>query len=290
MTGFASTASAQRLYFQQGDVEWSEVTLSGTNLQQKVINPNGSESIRSIPASNVVRVDWPYPAELSEALGLILKQKYDAALAKANEVRTVHANWKDKPGSWYVPATLLVAECHIRKKNAAETDKILTELRNMQLSANYQKGLLMVQALEDFEKDATTPALEKAQKAVQNNEDSAMAARIQLLIGDIKFKRDDFMQALDAYLQIPVFYGAQGQLMPVAELGVAKSLFGMKRLADASKALGQISERYKDTPEAAEAGKLKEEVDQVITGGAAKPAAEAAKPAAEAAKPEDEAK
>jgi|GEM_PF-4774087 len=275
VTGFTATASAQRLYFQQGDVEWSDVTLSGTNLLPKNA---GADGARSIPASNVVRVDWPYPAELSEALGLILKQKYDEALAKANEVRTIHANWKDKPGSWYVPATLLVAECHIRKKNAAETDKVLTELRNMQLSSNFQKGLLMVQALEDFEKNATTPALEKAQRAVQNNEDSAMAARIQVLIGDIKFKRGDFIQALDAYLQVPVFYGAQGQLMPVAELGAAKSLFELKRLTDASKSLGLVSERYKDTPEAAEARNLKEEVDKVITGGVEKPAAEAAKP------------
>ena len=282
LAAFAGMASAQRLYFQQGDLEWNEVTLNGTNLQQKVTNPDGSTSIRSIPASNVIRVDWPYPAELHDALSLILKHKYAEALAKAGEVKTVHANWKDKPGSWYVPAALLVAECYIRQGKPAETDKVLTELRTMQLSPGQQRGLLMVQALEDFQKDATTPALEKAQKALQNNEDSAMLARIQLLIGDIKFKRDDFMQALDAYLHIPVFYGAQGQLMPVAELGAAKSLFGLKRLTDASKSLGQIAERYKDTPEAAEAVKLKEEVDKVITGGVATPPAADSKPKAEA--------
>ena len=143
---FTGTATAQRLYFPQGDVEWSEVTLSGTNLQVKVVNPNGSVTLRAVPAANVVRVDWPYPEELSDALSLILKLKFDEALAKASAVRTIHANWKDKPGSWFVPASLFAAECHIRKGNAAEADKILTELRNMTLSSNYQKGLLMVQA------------------------------------------------------------------------------------------------------------------------------------------------
>jgi hypothetical protein len=269
--GAAGPAPAQRLYFQNGaDLEWSEVTLNGTNLMI---------GGRSLPASNVIRVDWPYPEELSDALTLILKQKYDDALKKAQSVRETHANWKDKPGSWYVPATLLVVECHIRKNNAAETDKILTELRNMTLSSNYQKGLLMVQALEDFQKDATTPALEKAQRALKDTEDSALLARLHLLIGDIKFKRDLFREALDSYLHVPVFFGAQGQLMPVAELGAAKSLFHLRRLADASKALGHIVERYKDTPEAAEAGALKEEVDKVITGGTAEPEATDAKPA-----------
>ena len=83
----------------------------------------------------------------SAALDLILKKKFDDALAKAMEVRTIHANWKDKPGSWYMPASLFVAECHIRKGNAAEADKVLTELRNMSLKGNFQNGLLMVMAL-----------------------------------------------------------------------------------------------------------------------------------------------
>lgn len=281
--GWAAPASAQRLYFDNGaDVEWSEITLKGGNLQRTSKNPDGTESIQSIPTSKVVRVEWQYPAELSEALALILQQKYEAALAKALAVRTVHANWKDKPGSWYVPATLYAAECYIRLKNAAETDKVLTELRTMTLPSSQQKGLLMVQALEELEKGATTPALEKAQTATKGLEDSALLARLHLLIGDIKFKNKSYSDALDAYLQVPVFFGAQGQLMPVAELGAARSLFNMGRLADASRAFGVIAVRYKGTPEAAAAETEKANVDKVLTGGA--PAADkpADKPAADA--------
>ncbi len=265
-------ASAQRLYFQNGaDVEWDEVTLSGSNLQRKVKNPNGSESIQSIPASGVVRVDWPYPEELNEALALVLKQKYPEALAKASEVRAVHANWKDKPGSWYVPATLLVVECQIRQKKEQEADKTLTELRTMTLPSSYQIGVGMMDALASFEKDMTGPAIKKAESLVKGTEDSATLARLHILIGDIKFKQENYMEALDAYLQVPVFYGSQGQLMPVAELGAARSLMRLGRLADASRALGIIITRYKDTPEAADAAKDKEDVDKALTGGVAAP-------------------
>lgn len=266
---FTGTASAQRLYFQQGDVGWDEVTLSGTSLQRKLKRPDGTEAIQSIPASSVIRVDWVYPVELQEALGLILKQKYDEALAKASAVRDIHRNWKDKPGSWYVPATLLAAECHIRKNNAAETDKILTELRNMSLTGPYQIGVGMMEALENFQKDMTGPAIKKAESLIKGAQDSATLARLYLLIGDIKFKQEAYLEALDAYLQVPVFFGAQGALMPVSELGAARALMRLGRLGDASSALARIVERYKDAPEAAAAAKDKEDVDKALTGGEA---------------------
>lgn len=291
---FTGSASAQRLYFQNGaDVEWSEVTLNGSNLQKKVRNPDGSETIQSIPASGVSRVDWPYPGELSDALALILKQKYGEALAKATEVRTIHSNWKDKPGSWYVPATLLVAECQIRQKKEQEADKTLTELRTMtSLPSAFQIGVGMMDALASFEKDMTGPAIKKAESLVKGTEDSGTLARLHILIGDIKFKQEAYMEALDAYLQVPVFYGSQGQLMPVAELGAARSLMRLGRLGDASKALGIIITRYKETPEAAAAAKDKNDVDQALTGGVAPPEKkEDAKPEKkEGAKPEAEAK
>jgi hypothetical protein len=267
--GISGTASAQRLFFGQDKaVDWSEVTLSGSNLQIKVVQPNGTTGVTSTPASNVTRVDWPYPEELNEALNLILVQKYDQAMAKASAVREIHKNWKDKPGSWYVPASLLVTECYIRKNNLAESDKILTELRTMPgLSSAFQTGVGMMDALQSFQKDMTGPAAKKADSLVKSTEDSATLGRLHLLIGDIKFKRGDYMEALDAYLQVPVFYGSQGALMPIAELGAARSLMHVGRLQDASKAFALIIQRYKGTPEAANAQKDKADVDKALTGG-----------------------
>ncbi len=265
----AASVSAQQLTLDNGaEVEWSEVTLSGSNLQAKVRKPDGTEGISVIPTSRVVRVDWPYPQELTDALALILDRKYEAALAKANAVRAIHANWKDKPGSHYFRSSQLAAECHLRLKNEAEADKLLSELKVMTLTSAQQKSLLMVDALRDFERNATTPALDKAQRAAQGlDDDSLLLARLHLLIGDIRIKQEQFTDALDSYLQVPVFFGAEGQLMPVAELGAARALFGMKRLADASKAYANLIVRYKGSPEAAIAEKEKLEVDKVISGG-----------------------
>jgi len=275
--GFTGIASAQRIYIGNADLEWSEVTLSGSNLIQK------GATGKSIPTSSVTRVDWPYPEELNDSLDLIHKQKYDQAIAKATGVRDIHKNWKDKPGSWYVPASLMIAESYIRKNNLTESDKVLTELRTMSdLTPAFRTGVEMMDALQSFQKNMTGPAIKKAESLVKGTEDSATLARLHVLIGDIKFKQGNYLEALDAYLQVPVFYGSQGSQLPIAELGAARSLMHLGRLQDASKALTLIAERYKGTPEAASAQKDKEDVDKALTGGVPVPAKAAEKPAEDA--------
>jgi hypothetical protein len=270
---WAGPAAAQRLYFANGEVEWSEVTLNGTNLQKRVKTSDGREAITSIPASTVTRVDWPYPEELAGALQDILAKKYDDGLKKANAVREIHRNWKDKPGSWYIQSTLYAAECYIRKGDATESDKILTELRNSQLTGFNQQALSFVQAVEELARKKPGPALAKVAPALVSD-DSALAARASLLKGEIKFEQGEFRESLDSFLQIPVFYGAQGALMAPAELGAARALHKLGRLQDSSSALARLSERYKGTAEAAEADKLKIEIDSALAGGGAPPPAE----------------
>lgn len=284
----AGPAGAQRLYFANGaDVDWSEVTLSGSNIQKKIRQADGRDGYASIPASNVARVDWPFPAELADAGEALSRGNYDEALKNAEAVRAIHRNWKDKPGSWYVPATLIALECHIRKNNNAEADKIFPELRNMQLSSDYQKGAGMMEALQQFQKGMTGPALQKANTLLAGTENSAVLARLYNLIGDIQFKREAYKEALDAYLQIPVFFGTQATLLPGAEFGAARSLMRLRRLEDANVALDRILQRYKGTWVEAAARKEKEDLEKVIGAGGAEAAGkEAGEKPAEGAAPE----
>jgi hypothetical protein len=284
----AGPAGAQRLYFANGaDVDWSEVTLSGSNIQKKIRQADGRDGYASIPASNVARVDWPFPAELADAGEALSRGNYDEALKNAETVRAIHRNWKDKPGSWYVPATLIALECHIRKNNNAEADKIFPELRNMQLSSDYQKGAGMMESLQQFQKGMTGPALQKANTLLAGTENSAVLARLYNLIGDIQFKREAYKEALDAYLQIPVFFGTQAALLPGAEFGAARSLMRLRRLEDANVALDRILQRYKGTWVEALARKEKEDLEKVIgAGGADAAGKEAGEKPAEGAAPE----
>ncbi len=263
----AVPVSAQTLIFQAGSVELSDVTFSGTNVQRKVKRPDGTEATQTIPAANIIRVDFPKPEELSAADDLILKGKYDEAFQKAKAVQDLHRLWKDKPGSWYAPAALGVAESLLRQNKYDESARLMSELRNMTLSSSFQIRVTMLDALEQFQKGITGPALAKVKPLLKGAQDAETLARLNLLTGDIQFKREAFAEALDAYLQIPVFYGAEAAFLPAAELGAAKSLVRLSRLQDAMDSLNRIIERYAGTPEADAAKEEKANVSK-LTGGA----------------------
>lgn len=258
---------AQTLFFQAGAVEFADVTISGTNVQRKVRAADGSESTKSIPVASVTRVDFPKPEELSAADDLILKGKYAEALQKATVVQDLHRLWKDKPGSWYASAGLLVAESLLRQNKYDESARLMSELRNMTLVSNLQSRVVMLDALEQFQKGITGPALAKVKPLLKSPLDADTLARLNLLIGDIQFKREAFEESLDAYLQIPVFYGAEAAFLPAADLGAARALMRLTRFQDAGDSLNRIIERYAGTPEA-DAAKLEKEALSKLMGKA----------------------
>lgn len=270
----AAPLSAQTLVFAAGSIELSEVTIAGANVQRKVKRADGGETTQSIPLANVVRVDFPKPEELAAADDLILKGKYAEAYQKAKVVQDLHAAWKDKPGSWYAPAGLLVAESLLRQNKYDESARLMSELRNMTLSSSLQIRVTMLDALEQFQKGITGPALAKVRPLARGGQDADTLSRLYLLTGDIHFKREAFAEALDAYLQIPVFYGAEAAFLPAAELGAAKALARLGRLQDAGDSLNRIIERYVGTPEA-DVAKVEKAAIAKLTGGAAEAVAPA---------------
>lgn len=258
---------AQTLFFQAGAVEFADVTIAGTNVQRKIKRPDGSETTQSIPVASVTRVDFPKPEELSAADDLMLKGKYPEALEKATVVQTLHRPWKDKPGSWYASAGLLVAESLLRQNKYDESARLMSELRNMTLASNLQSRVIMLDALEQSQKGITGPALAKVKPLLKSPLDADTMARLNLLIGDIQFKREAFEEALDAYLQIPVFYGAEAAFLPAADLGAARCLMRLTRFQDAGDSLNRIIERYAGTPEA-DAAKLEKDALSKLMGKA----------------------
>lgn len=259
---------AQTLYFQAGSIELADVTISGTKVERKVKRADGAETTQTIPVANIVRVDFPKPEDLAAADDLILKGKFGEAFQKAKTVQDLHRLWKDKPGSWYVQSSLLVAESLLRQNKFDESTRLMSELRNMTLNSTLQIRVTLLDALEQFQKGITGPALAKVKPLTRGAQDADTLARLYLLTGDIQFKREAFAEALEAYLQIPVFYGAEAAFLPAADLGVAKCLVRLGRLKDATDSLNRLMVRYPGTPEADAAKTEKGAVDK-LTGAAA---------------------
>jgi hypothetical protein len=90
----------------------------------------------------------------------------------------------------------------------------------------------------------TDGILRQAEGLLADTTDSAVAARLWLTIGDIYTKKEQFEDAMNSYLHVPVFYGTQVALVPQAELMAARSLASMERFKDAAIMFERIAKTY----------------------------------------------
>lgn len=275
----ALSAEAQSIILDNNYViDAAEATITPQSVEFK-LERDGAEVVQKVPVTKVARLDWPQPSELTEAQQDIILRKYDEAAKKARSVADIHRGWRDKPGSWYVPAATLLVEALLRGGKDAEADALLTEVKALQLTPAQQVGAKLMDALQQYRKKLVGPAFTQASELVKGTDDSQMLARIYTLLGDIQYERDNFREALDLYLQIPVFLGSQAAFLPNAELGAARCLLSLKRIQEAADSFARIAKRYKGTPQAEEAARLQTEALKAMGGGgaAAKPE-EAAEP------------
>ncbi len=255
-------AAAQRLFTQAGEeLQYPEITVQGTNVVKRIKEAStGADKVINIPISQITRLDFPEPTDLQEAEAALLKGTADDVIAKCDSVLAIFTPFKVTPGSWYSAAALVKLEGLAMKGNADGYDRLRSDLKAINLSTDDQVRLGLVEASQDFYKGVTGPAKAAVLKLQSVSDNAAVLAKLYLLLGNIEYKREAYKEALDAYLHVPVFYGTQGEYLPSAELGAARSLMKMQRLEDARTYFQVVEDRYPNSPQA---GMAKEDMKLV---------------------------
>ncbi len=266
---------------------WADVVMTGTNIGWKTKNPNtGGDMVVNIPASDIVKMDFPEPAELQQSLEALSRNELEKAVALAKPAVDQFSPFKSVPGTWWPAASMIQLEAMAQKRDPGY-EKLRGDLKTVNLSPTDTARLAAVDITYDYVKGILGPAHTALEKLLPTTEDGAVLAKLYVLKGDIQFKRGNFNDALEAYLSVPVFYGAQAAFLPNAELGAARSLHKMGRLEDASEMFRTLQERYKDMPQAAQAKKELDELTKALGVSKEQEAeAEEAEPAEPPASPE----
>lgn len=243
----AAPLSAQRYQLKDNRVlNASEVVLRGTNL---VRSAGGAEF--SYPVADVVRLDWPEPAEIEEARALVTEGKGPAAEAKIVPIYNQFAPFAKLPGSWWADAALIRARAFLLQQRNGEAERAARELissaSDQETVASAQLIMARIQMLQD-KPDIADAMLDEIMRKDLSSEVEARAA---ILRGDIAYGRKEFEKALEFYLQVPAFYGTEEAVMPVALLGSARSYRGYGDPARAERAYLDIIVTYPDSAEAA---------------------------------------
>lgn len=241
--------SAQRYLLRDGRVlNQADVTLRGANLVRS-LGADGGEI--SYPISQVVRLDWPEPVEIAEARELVNANKGAEAETKITPVYNQFAPFSRIPGSWWSDAALIRARALIAQNKNDEAERAARELISTSADADTVIAAQLIMARVQMLLDRNDIADAMLDEIIRKDASAEVEARAVILRGDIAYARKEFEKALEFYLQVPVFYGTEDTVMPVALLGSARSYRGYGDPARAERAYLDIIVTYPDSAQAA---------------------------------------
>ncbi len=246
-----SPLCAQRYVLKDGRaLPAAEVTLKNGNLVRPLAEGGGEISF---PLSQVVRLDWPEPEELEQARVLLAAGKGAEAEEKVTPVYRQFAPFSKLPGSWWSDAALIRARALLAQQKTADAERAARELMSGSTDTDTVASAQLIMARVQMNLNKPDIADAMLDEIMRKDASSETEARAAILRGDIAFARKEFEKAIELYLLVPVFYGTEDAVMPVALLGSARSYRGYGDTARAERAYLDIIVTYPNSAEAATA-------------------------------------
>ena len=220
---FLPLLGAQTLHFPDGvSVPLSRLELRGRRLiEQRTVSPDGGQVERSFLLADVVRVDWPRPAELDAAADAIARGDAATAETLLDPLRAEHAPFARVPGSWWgeVLRIRLRALLLLGAGREAEAGRVARELAAIAGDPDARQEARL--ALTELEVRAGRPDLAEAMLAELEREgvSTRLQGAIHLLRADLLLARREAEDAVEAYLRLWVFFRSEQELMPRALQG-----------------------------------------------------------------------
>jgi tetratricopeptide (TPR) repeat protein len=246
-----SLALAQRYVMRDGTVlPAADVTLGSGALVQQVNIASGGSFERRFPFGDIARLEFPEPEGFEEADTLIRAGKGTEALAVVEPIYRQFAPFSRLPGShWPRAANLRLQALLLGNDNlqiTAAAREIMQANLGPEITGTAKLALAQLDARGGRESLANIMIDEIVREAP-----APVQARAWLLRGDLAAARSSHVEALEAYLRIPAFFGTLDELLPHALLGAARAYKGYGDSGRAERAAIELIDNYPETAQAA---------------------------------------
>ena len=239
--------SAQR-YLMKGNrvVNHADITIR----DGKLVRTLTAGATESFAFSDVLRLDFPEPAEIEQARALLVAGNGTEAFDKILPVYRQFAPFSKVPGSWWPDAAMIRARALLAQEKFDEADRAAKEIISASIDAERTASAQLL--IAELQMRAKRPDLADAMldSILSKQSDSEIEARALILRGDIAYQRKNFERALEYYLQVPTFYGTQEALLPAAILGSARAYKGYGDAARSERAYLDLIVNFASTSEA----------------------------------------
>lgn len=217
-----------------------EKTVQRTSVQ------GGVEIVQTRKFADVERIVWPSLERLNEAQNNIARGEPGKALDNVEPVIKLFEPLKKVPGSFWLKASALKLDALDRLENDAATSTYLDALEKDELASApelatpIQLARLMLRARRGDHESV----IRDASELIGKMDDMDTLARLHLVKGNSLLATKKYEAAMNTYLRVPVFYGAEQGNVPKALLGAARAFRGMDSPATREQRLEETANRY----------------------------------------------
>lgn len=250
----AMTASSWSQHYELADgtqLEASRVVVRGRQLVESVVLPDAKGSVERVHAlDSVVRLVWPEPVELAEAVTLLEAGRAAAGASAAESVRRQFDLFARTPGSWWLEATRLQLRALMAagEEGHAGAAQLARELASVATEPEViHEAQLALTELEvrSGRIDLAAAMLDTLSSA---KVDSRTQAKIWLLRGDVAVASGKHEIAVEAFLRVAVFFSVHEDLLPVARAGALRAFEALGETAQAARLLSESTDALAPAP------------------------------------------
>lgn len=246
LLALAGAAHAQAIVLKDNTrVDPSEITIANGKIQRTIKLSNGQQGQASVSFSDIDHLEWDNPKELVEARQLMAAGKPQDAIASLQKAKAYFAPLKEIKGSPYMDILFSLVEAQDAAGDFDNLIKVMPEVNAIKWDDARKLSLRIIKLNIDRRTSGDMDRIEnEAKSLLDETDDAGVCAKLWVSLGDIFTKKEQWSDAFDAYLHVPVFYGSQAALVPVAELQAARSLAKMERFKDAAGMFQRIAGAY----------------------------------------------
>jgi len=213
----------------------------------RTIAINGNSATSVLDLSNIAELDWPFSTELTESRALLAQGRTEEAINLLKSGKDFFEVFKTLKGGEILYRDIFLAYVEALGQGGKfdETIAAMIPLQKLKLTPEQEVRVKVLKLNIERQTSSDFAAIMgQAKNILDSTDDSATAAAVWSIIGDVHARQKKYEDALMAYLRIPVFYGTQVQRVPEAELNAARMLTKMKRYEDAQAIYTRLIETY----------------------------------------------
>ncbi len=202
------------------------------------------------PLTQILKLDFPEPAQLRAAKDLLLRGKAGEALVQLDAALRYYESFFDAPGSWWAELSLVKIAVLNALGRERDGDPIVDQLLQRVSDPETVRAAKVQGAAKMSRRGEFARALEICDTVLRESNKSGTLANAALIKGHSHLALKQWDKAMLAFLQVPVLFPEEKLLVPASMLGSGRAYFALEDFKNAKETLMDLIAAYAATPEA----------------------------------------